>query len=71
MESLIVLGLASVGAYLNKNKAIENIENLDTNNITEHEQIAGRNIYNTRRLKKLYRDIDITAANNYKKSRNS
>ena len=71
MASIIFVGLALVGAYLNNNKINDENEELEDSHTNPAEDIQRRNIYDTRRLKKLYRDIDKKAKVMWDKSKNT
>ena len=69
MASVIFMGLALVGAYLNNNKISSEKRKLSNKKTNPSKDIQRRNVYDTRRLKKIYRDIDIRAEDLWNKSK--
>jgi hypothetical protein len=69
MEPVTLIGLALIGAYLTNNNVADKERIIPDKPINKHEQVEARNIYNTRRLKKLRKDINILAKDKFEKSK--
>ena len=69
MATLLITGLSLVGLYLNNIDNEKEKKNLKKD-IEKNENSQGRNIYDTRKLKKINRDVDKKASDLWDKSKN-